>query len=613
MYTSNELEALSITFDSQMRQLEKDVMSDIIRRISINGEITRAADWQINRLIEMGVLREDIEKSIKHYLKMSDKEIEELFREAAESGYARNDEIYKKAGIKNIPFEENTVLQQLIAAVGKQTTEEMRNISQSLGFAVRNTDGSLSFKPIAEYYQDTLDNAVGGIANGVFDYNTAIKRAVSEMTKSGLRTVDYASGWSNRVDVAARRAVMTGFAQVTGKINEQNAEKLHTDTFEVTWHSGARPSHQEWQGKWYTHDELVSVCGLGTVTGLSGANCRHSYYPVIPGTSEPTYTAEELAEMNSKENIPTEYNGKKYTKYEALQRQRRLETTMRAQRQQIHLLKVGNADEDDIIAARCRYRVTSQEYKRFSEAMQLPEQRQRVTVDGLGNIGQGKWKKSVDKTGQSGIINKYKGKGIEVISDYDISNKTIEKVKKATKRISKDFKVLENYSEPITFGDVIGGLAQNHYDEKTGLNHIVLRKIDFANPEELIKVLKRDFELGKSYKTKHIESLVAHEMGHNLHIILALRKAKLLYGVQLTPELVVELENSMIQIRNEVYDYVFGDMELDEIISTVKKDLGWSATVGNELIAQSFGNYYYGDNKSKIARKVIKYFKKELK
>ncbi len=392
MYTSNELEALSITFDSQMRQLEKDVMSDIIRRISINGEITRAADWQINRLIEMGVLREDIEKSIKHYLKMSDKEIEELFREAAESGYARNDEIYKKAGIKNIPFEENTVLQQLIAAVGKQTTEEMRNISQSLGFAVRNTDGSLSFKPIAEYYQDTLDNAVGGIANGVFDYNTAIKRAVSEMTKSGLRTVDYASGWSNRVDVAARRAVMTGFAQVTGKINEQNAEKLHTDTFEVTWHSGARPSHQEWQGKWYTHDELVSVCGLGTVTGLSGANCRHSYYPVIPGTSEPTYTAEELAEMNSKENIPTEYNGKKYTKYEALQRQRRLETTMRAQRQQIHLLKVGNADEDDIIAARCRYRVTSQEYKRFSEAMQLPEQRQRVTVDGLGNIGQGKWK-----------------------------------------------------------------------------------------------------------------------------------------------------------------------------------------------------------------------------
>lgn len=427
MYTSNELEAISVSFDSQMRQLEKDVMSDIIRRISINGEITRAADWQINRLIEMGMLREDIEKSIKHYLKMSDKEIEELLREAAESGYARNDEIYKKAGIKAISFEENVVLQQMIAAVGKQTAEEMRNISQSLGFAVKNADGSLSFKPVAEYYQDTLDSAINGIANGVFDYNTAIKKAVSEMTKSGLRTVDYASGWSNRVDVAARRAVMTGFAQVTGKINEMNAEKLHTDTFEVTWHGGARPSHQEWQGKWYTREELVSVCELGTVTGLHGANCRHDYFPVIPGISVPTYTAEELEEMNRKENIPVEYNGKKYTKYEALQRQRRLETTMRAQRQQIHLLKVGNADEDDIIAARCRYRGTSQEYKRFSEAMDLPEQRQRVTVDGLGNIGQGKWKATGEKLAAQLPKGFKDGRNIgEKISETDL-NAFIEK------------------------------------------------------------------------------------------------------------------------------------------------------------------------------------------
>ncbi len=459
MYTSNELEALSISFDSRMRQLEKDVMSDIIRRISINGEITRAADWQINRLIEMGVLREDIEKSIKHYLKMSDKEVEELFSEAAESGYARNDEIYKKAGIKNIPFEENAVLQQLIAAVGKQTAEDMTNISQSLGFAVKNADGSLSFKPIAEYYQDTLDNAINGIANGVFDYNTAIKKAVSEMTKSGLRTVDYASGWSNRVDVAARRAVMTGFAQVTGKINEMNAEKLHTDTFEVTWHSGARPSHQEWQGKWYTREELVSVCGLGTVTGLHGANCRHDYFPVIPGISVPTYTAEELEEMNRKENVPVEYNGKKYTKYEALQRQRRLETTMRAQRQQIHLLKVGNADEDDIIAARCRYRVTSQEYKRFSEAMDLPEQRQRVTVDGLGNIGQGKWKRTLTKTNESDKINNSKLTNIKRRGtlppkmDEDRYNKMVNGLKK------QGVTVLEAKGDDLRYLDSLGAEA----------------------------------------------------------------------------------------------------------------------------------------------------------
>lgn len=392
MYTSNELEALSLSYDSQMKQLQKNVMSDIIRRLSINGEITRAADWQINRLYELGVLKEDIEKSIKSSLKMTDKEVEELFSGAIESGYVRNEEIYKKAGSDFIPFAENTELQQLISAVGMQTADEMRNISQSLGFAVQNADGTLSFKPIAEYYQDTLDNAINGIASGVFDYNTVLKKTVSEMVKSGLRRVDYASGWSNRVDVAARRAIMTGLSQLTGKVNEMNAEKLETDTYEVSWHSGARPSHQVWQGRWYTKEELISVCGLGTVTGLNGANCYHDYYPVIPGISEPTYTDEELEEMNRKENIPVKYGDKEYTKYEALQRQRKLETTMRAQREKIHLLKIGGADEDDIIAARGRYRVTSQEYTRFSEAMNLPQQRQRVTVDGLGNIGQGKWK-----------------------------------------------------------------------------------------------------------------------------------------------------------------------------------------------------------------------------
>lgn len=128
------------------------------------------------------------------------------------------------------------------------------------------------------------------------------------------------------------------------------------------------------------------------VTGLCGANCYHEYYPVVPGISKPTYTPEEIEEFNHKENEPVEYNGKKYTKYEATQRQRKLETTMRAQRQEIKLLKEGGANEDDLIAARSRYRGTSAEYARFSKAMDLPQQRERVTVDGLGNIGQGKYK-----------------------------------------------------------------------------------------------------------------------------------------------------------------------------------------------------------------------------
>ena len=492
MFTSNEIEALSMSFDSRMRQLEQDVMSDIIRRISINGEITRSADWQINRLYELGVAKDDIKKTIQKALNLKDEEVEEMFRKAIESGYARNEDIYKKLGKDIVPFSENKVLQQYISSVAKQTAEEMRNLSQSLGFAVKNPDGTISFTPIAEYYQNTLDNAINGIANGVFDYNTAIKRAVNELTKSGLRSVDYASGWSNRVDVAARRAVMTGMGQLTGKVNEMNAEELGTDMYEVSWHGGARPSHQVWQGRWYTMEQLKSVCGLGTVTGLNGADCYHDYYPVIPGISEPTYTEEELEEMNRRENTPVRYGDKEYTKYEALQRQRKLETAMRAQRQKIKLLEQGKADEDDIIAARGRYRVTSQEYSRFSKAMDLPQQRERVTVDGLGNIGQGRWK--VDKMQKNDII--AKKTNTEVSTLQEIGKIDIEKYQIITdkKIITDDVVLTDNRIEHI-----IERRGQEFYDEYRPFFGDILSDPDFIfkdSRENTALVSKRFFNNG---------------------------------------------------------------------------------------------------------------------
>ena len=405
MLKASEIERASMAFDKPLRDLEMQIMEDIVRRIKINGEITRSADWQIYRLHELGMSKREIKKAIADNLDLSKAEIKELYNDILRKGYEWDDSIYKTKGKARIPLEENEGLQRLLSAVSEQTSGELKNISQSLGFAVKQPDGKLKFTQAADFYQQSLDNAIMGIASGAFDYNTVIKKVISDMTNSGLRTVDYATGWSNRADVAARRSVMTGLSQLTAKMNEDNAKELGTDYFEVTWHSGARPSHQEWQGKVYSKKELETICGLGTVTGLCGANCYHDYYPFIPGISERSYTDEELAQMNAEENKPVKYGDKEYTKYEALQRQRKLETAMRAQRQKIHLLEEAGADEEDIINARCRYRGTSQEYTRFSKAMGLPQQRERVNADGLGNIGVGKYSKAVDKNEKYGIMN----------------------------------------------------------------------------------------------------------------------------------------------------------------------------------------------------------------
>ena len=396
MLKPNEIERFAMLLDAPFKALEMRIMEDIIRRIKINSEITSAADWQIVRLYELGKSKREIKKIIRGELDLDKAEISHLYKQVLRMGYARMQELYKAKGKAQLPFAENTVLQQLIAAIAEQTSQTVQNITQSLGFAVRMPSGQLAFQPVAEYYQKTLDAAMLDISTGAFDYNTVLKRTVKEMTNSGLRTVDYATGHSNRVEVAARRAVMTGLTQLTDKVTEDTARELDTDMWEITWHSGARPSHW-WGGRWYNSADLVRVCGLGTVTGLCGANCYHQKFPVIPGISEPTYTQEELDRLNAEEQKPREFGGKTYTKYEALQRQRRLETTMRAQRQEIKLLQDGGAAEEDIIAARARYRGTSAEYARFSEAVDLPQQRERVTVDGLGAIGVGKYTGGSDR------------------------------------------------------------------------------------------------------------------------------------------------------------------------------------------------------------------------
>lgn len=388
MFTSTEIEALPSAMEQLYRSLQLNIMSDLTERLKTNGEeITSAADWQINRLYELGVSKDEIDSLIQSTLDVSDDEIDRIYDEVVKSGYARNEELYTSKGKEYISYAENKQLQQLVKAVKNQTKSEYRNITGSLGFAVRNADNTLSFTPLADFYQRTLDNGLMQIASGAVDYNTVLKRAVKAMTDSGLRTVDYASGWSNRVDVAARRALMTGFNQVVAKVNEDNAKQLGTEYFEVSYHRGARPTHQAWQGRVYSKKELETVCGLGTVTGLCGANCYHSYSPFMKGIDTPIYSEEELDRMNKEENTPKEYNGRQYTAYEAQQRQRRLETAMRADRQQIELLTQGGADDDTITGAKVRYFQRQDEYVKFSKAMGLPEQWERITVDGKNALG----------------------------------------------------------------------------------------------------------------------------------------------------------------------------------------------------------------------------------
>lgn len=377
---------LSGQIEKNFSDLEIRIMEDIVRRIRKTGEITSTADWQINRLKILGYSSEDIENMLKEALGKSYPEMFELYDKVIDWEYVRNKEVYEQVNAEFIPYEENEELQQITEGLIRQSGAELQNITKSLGFYLDYGTGKPVLTPLAQVYQKYLDAACMDIVSGAFDYNTVLRRTVTHLTNSGLRQIDYASGRANRVDVAARRAVMTGVSQLSGKISEMNAEKLGTEHFEVEWHAGARPTHAVWQGRVYSKEELTTVCGLGSVTGLLGANCYHMYHPFVPGISVRNWTDEWLEEQNRKENTPNTFNGKEYTLYEAKQRQRQMETCMRAQREKVDLLKKGGADPDDIMIARAKYQGQLNEYSRFCKKMGLTEERERIYYDMRGRV-----------------------------------------------------------------------------------------------------------------------------------------------------------------------------------------------------------------------------------
>lgn len=378
----------------------------------------------------------------------------ELYDKAANWEYVRNRDVYEQVNDEFLPPEDNDWLKQVSAAVQKQTQDELQNLAQSYGFSVLMA-GKRVFMPFAQYYQKYVDTAIEDVVTGAVDYNTAIRKVVTQMTNSGLRFVDYASGHSSRADVAARRSVLTGLNQLTAQVNEQNAVKLGTEYFEVSWHPGARPDHQAWQGKVYSKEQLRSICGLGSVTGLCGANCRHEYHPFVPGVSERLYTDEWLEEQDRKEAQTREWQGKQLNLYEQTQQQRKMETAMRAQRTKVDLLKESGADPDDIMLARAKYQAQLNEYSRFSKKMGLVEQRERIYQDMRGRVATNTRQQNARYTPEmmrnadrdSKEFAKYK----DILSDTNIN---LARFRQMKYNEPERYRLLHGYAKAVEKGDI---------------------------------------------------------------------------------------------------------------------------------------------------------------
>ena len=368
------LDALPEELAELYRGLEDTLLMEICSRLKLRDELNEVTVQDIKALRSHGIDLKEIEKAIRQTTGISEKKLNELIDDVVD----RNQKYYTEViDLARVTQPETLVDAATVDAIKRQTNDTFRNLTASMGFLVGNT----MLKP-ARAYQWALDNAEMQIQSGAISYNQAIKTAVKQLADSGLKVVDYESGHRDQIDVAVRRAVMTGVNQICAKYTEQSAQYLETPHFEVSAHAGARDkpgpspwsSHKDWQGKVYSirandiYPSIYEVCGLGAVDGLD---------VWVEGVSERTYTDEQLAHID--DDLGCEFDGKKYTAYEATQMQRRVERQIIKQDRLVTAYK-ASGQKDEYYAANAKLVRLIAKYKAFSEASGLPLQWERMKV-----------------------------------------------------------------------------------------------------------------------------------------------------------------------------------------------------------------------------------------
>lgn len=383
-FDPSTLDALPEELAELFRGLELSLLEKIAEQLKAPGGINEVTIQNIRVLRSHGISLKEIQKAIRETTRISQAKLNSLINDVVQRNQVYFNELIDLA---KITAPQTLVDAAVIGAITRQTVGELRNITRSMGFVV---DSGRTIIAPAKSYQWALDNAVIQMQSGAVSYNQAIANATRQLANGGLRYVDYESGHTDCIDVAVRRAVMTGVGQINEQYNIQSLEYLETDLVEVSAHIGARntgegfENHESWQGKVYRwkkypkvskgdYPDFEDTCGLGDVQGIHGANCRHWYSPFIEGVMEPTYTDEQLENLKAKTFT---YEGKEYDSYTATQKQREIERAIRKQRR----IEAAATDEKDAKVARARIRILNKKYKEFSEAAGLKMQKSRATL-----------------------------------------------------------------------------------------------------------------------------------------------------------------------------------------------------------------------------------------
>ena len=369
----NKLQKALEVFENRFDELNRKILVELANDMKKFKRLMPSQAYKLKQQLKNGRTIKRIIDELEKASNLTNKDIETILEITAQDNIDFANTYYSYKNLPLVDYSTSSYFKDIVNSAARTTQNEFKNLSRTTAFKLLDDNKNPMYLPVDEAYGEIIDRCVLAVQTGQKSYEEAIYDTINQLSNSGIKKIYYNNDGkradARRLDSSVRMNVLDGIRQVNMEMQNRFDEDLGFDGKEITAHVPCAIDHQDIQGRQFSNEEYEKLNNeLNRPIGK--LNCTHFTFNIILGVSKPRYSDEELEHMKQESNKKTEFQGKEYTKYEATQVQRKLETKLRDLKYKRDMLRIVDEPEQ-LTKVMKEITDTTKLYKDFSDKMGL--------------------------------------------------------------------------------------------------------------------------------------------------------------------------------------------------------------------------------------------------
>ena len=407
-------EKLLSVFDKRFQDYNTKVLEELGNVIKQFKDLTPSQAYSLAQQLKYNTTVKDLLNELSKISGLSVEDLKKVLERVAQENLGFAETYYKARGLETPIYSKNKSLQRLVSGIYNISGAEFKNIAKSTGFRLLDNNGKPLLLDIDKTYKEVIDRCVVAISQGKETYQQAMRSTLKQLSDSGVRKIDYESGYSRRLDASIRQNVLDAVREVSNQSQMLFGEEFGYNAVEVSHHSNSAPDHSnndiengkfdidghqfvkldilkeqiknriekeitlkdidevnhrvKYKGKWYYDFDYINNNLNRPVSTMS---CYHYIFSVVLGVSRPQFTDKQLEEDKKKNNDGFEFEGKHYTFYDGEQLLNRIALEIRKNKD-TQIIAKSSGDDDLILSSQTKITQLTTKYRQVVKASGLP-------------------------------------------------------------------------------------------------------------------------------------------------------------------------------------------------------------------------------------------------